>query len=388
MKLTKGRVYILAEKKNRSVTKTDANASEKKPKWSKKKRIAAWIIGVAAAATFVVLALVIIFDLGPVVPISSTEEQAAVVGTVAGFEVRYEEIRYITSINKASMDIKYGKYDTLSQEQKQKYQAELYDLVMEDVKSNYAVLALCREFGVDIDSRDAEKFVNDSIKQLVNNEFGGKKSYKKWLEDNKLTDAFLRLMYKVSYLETQLIAELSERGEIKYNTENLKDFVDFMIEDDSYVKIIHAYYPRTDYDNGMSARENAEAALSEVKNAVTEKQRFNAMKSIIGRAPYVQGYSTMRKSDFYITYGQMHDDYEKLAFSLDEYQVSDVLELEEGCYILMRVPKDKEDIGARASEFLANYEYAVLKQLVDEQREKISFEGNDNFKALNLTEIK
>ena len=353
-----------------------------------KKAIAAWIIGAAALATAIVLVLVFAFDLGPVRPIESTEEQARVVGTVAGFEVRYEELLYVTSINRVSLDVKYGKYDTLSADDKKAYDDELKALVMDDIKSNYAILSLCREYGVDTDSKEARDFVNDSIESLVD-EIGGKGKYREWLEKNHLTDAFLRLMYKVSYLEGALVQKLTEGGkEIKYSEANLGEFVNFVLEDESYVKVIHAFYPKDwSYSNGKSAQQNAAAAFEEIQSAVTKSDRFSKMKSAIGQAPFVSGYSVMG-SDYYVTYGQMHEDYESIAFSLGEYEASSVLELEEGYYILMSVPKEKDEIGPRAVEFLTNYRYAVLKRLADEEREQISFVGNEYFGTLELANIK
>ena len=83
----------------------------------------------------------------------------------------------------------------------------------------------------------------------------------------------------------------------------------------------------------------------------------------------------------------MHPDYESVAFSLDVYEVSDVLELEEGCYVIMRVEKDREDVAPNAYQLIDQYRYAVVKGLVDAQREEISFEGNEYFDSLNLVEI-
>ena len=366
-----------------AIAPTQKNTGNKR-----KKRIAAGIIGAAVAATAIVLVLVFVFDLGPVRPIKSTEEEARVVGTVAGYEVKYEELRYITLANRKALDAKYGKYDTLSDADKQAYDSELEALVLEDIKSNYAVLSLCEKYGVDTDTRDARKYVNSAISDLVD-EIGGKDKYKAWLKKNGLTDSFLRLTYKVEYLESCLVEKLTEDSkEIKYSEDNLFDFAEFVFADESYVKVIHAYFPKDwEYSDGRSAKAHAEEALAEILDANTEKKRFSAMKSAIGNAPFVMGYSVMG-SDYYITYGQMHKDYEKIAFSLDEYEASGILELEEGYYILMRVPKERDQIGMRANEFLVNYRYAVLKGLADEQESKISFEGNDHYKTLDLSKIK
>ena len=140
-------------------------------------------------------------------------------------------------------------------------------------------------------------------------------------------------------------------------------------------------------DNVKYAKEHADEAMANILAEKTQKKRFSVMKSEIGYAPFVMGYSVMG-SDYYITYGQMHRDYERIAFSLDEYEASGVLELEEGYYILMRVPKDRDQIGLRASEFLGNYRYAVVKQLADAHKKEIAFDGNDYFDSLELLDIK
>ena len=368
-----------------------ATVGAKKTDTEKKKRnkiIAASVIGAAVLAAVVVLVLVLVFDIGPVRPIRSSKDDARVVGTVAGFEVKYEELRYVTLANRAELDEKYGKYDTLSDADRAKYDSELETAVTEDIKRNYVILALCENYGVDIDSKDAKNYVNDEIKSLVD-EIGGKKEYKKWLSDNGLTDALLRLTYKVSFLESALTEKLAEDGkEIVYTTKNLAEFVDFVMEDESYVKVIHAYYPREwQYVSGYDANARAEEAHDKLSGEANDQKRFSVMKSVIGGAPFVQGYS-VTGSDYYITYGQMHEKYEDAAFSLDEYGVSDIVELEEGYYIIMRVPKDRDEVGLRANEFLKYYQYAVVKRLSDEKMKTVSFSGNDYFASIDLSDIK
>lgn len=382
----KGRVDILSKIMNS--TKIAAATKDADIKKKKNKKIAAGIIGAAVVATVVLLVLVFVFDLGPVRPIKSTEEEARVVGTIAGYDVRYEELRYVTLTNREMLDEKYGSYDSLSASDRQAYDEELEALVLKDLKSNYSVLSLCEKYGVDTDTRDVRKHVKRAIVDLVD-EIGGKEKYKAWLEKNNLTDSFLRLMYKVEYLEALLVDKLTENGdEIKYNEDNLYDFVEFVYSDASYVKVIHAFYPKDwEYSDGRDAKAHADEALAEILANNTDKKRFSAMKSAIGNAPFVSGYSVMG-SDYYITYGQMHKKYESVAFSLDEYEASRVIELDEGYYILMRVPKERDQIGLRANEFLVNYRYAVLKQIADEHKETISFDGNEYFDSLDLSLIK
>ncbi len=381
---------ITLSKNKKAVTKkTDAKNKDNKGKkqWSTKKKVALGILIAAVVAAIVFAVLVIVFDLGPVTPIESSEEDARVVGRCAGFEVRYEELRYVTYVHKSALDRELGKYSELDEEGKAEYEEMLRERVEKDLRNNYAILTLCQKHGVDIDSKEARTYVNDSIKSLVD-ELGGKKEYKAWLEENKLTDTFLRLMYKVAHLETALVDKLTAEGkEIVYSTKNLDKFVEFIIEDESYVKVIHAYYPYDfDYKNGASAKEVAEEALAYILAAEDDDERLDLMRSAIGRAPFVAGYSTTG-NDYYITFGQMNQRYEDVAFSLEEYEASSILELDEGCYVLMRVPKERDEVAPRAYELIDQYRYAVVKRMIDEQKELIEFTGDRLYVTLTLAEI-
>lgn len=373
-------------RKENSVVKMTENKKEKK-QWSTKKKVAFWILVAAALAAVIFVVCVFVFDLGPVRPIESSEEDARVVGSCAGFEIRYEELRYVTLMHRASLDREMGKYQELDEQGKAIYEEELKLRVSKDLRNNYAVLTLCQKYGIDIDSKEAKNYVNDSISSFVD-ELGGKKAYRTWLEENNLTDAFLRLMYKVAYLETALVDKLTlEKEQIKYSTANLDDFVAYMMEDESYVKVIHAYYPYDfEYKDGKSAKEAAYEALDTILGEEDDEERLELMRSAIGRAPFVPGYSTTG-NDYYITLGQMHQNYEDVAFSLSEYEVSSVLELDEGCYILMRVPKVRDEVAPRAYELIDQYRYAVVKRMIDEQKELIKFEADRLYVTLTLAEI-
>ena len=126
---------------------------------------------------------------------------------------------------------------------------------------------------------------------------------------------------------------------------NLDDFVDYIVADDSYAKIIHAFYPYDfQYAGGISARQAADEALALISSAEDGEEREYLMRSAIGRAPFVAGYSTTG-TDYYVTFGQMNQKYEDVAFSLEVGEVSSVLELDEGCYILMRVEKQRDEVA-------------------------------------------
>lgn len=357
-------------------------------KWlTKKKIIAASVVGVVVVAA-IILAVVLAFNW--IRPIESTEEEARVVGTVGGFEVRYEELRYITLLHRASLDSEMGKYDELDAEGKAEYERILEERVMADVENNYVILSLCEKYGINADSNAAKSYVNDSIKNVVKTDFGGSvDKYKEWLKKNNITDSVLRLLFKVEYLEGELLQYVAENNMgIEYDEQSLPEFIDYVMNSEDWARTVHVYYPHQwDAVEDYNGFERAKEAALNVAQIWQEGARRDAMYSEIGRAPLIQGISTTGNGS-YFTYGQMGDKYEAAAFALDEYEVSDVIETEDGYFVIMRLPKEENDVKAQVETLLSYYRYAVLKEQMDAEKEVLSFAGNEYFDSLELIDVK
>ena len=178
----------------------------KKNWWNKKKIIAVSIIGAALLAAIIFSVVVLATT---VFPIASTEEESRVVGHFGDFEVKYEELRYVTLLNKRNLDVELGKYGELDAEGKQEYEKLLKERVYEDIKSNYVILTLCNEYGIRTDSLVLRMKVQEDIQSFVDDTFGGNASkYKEWLKEEGLTDTFLRFTFRVDYLEKELQEQL------------------------------------------------------------------------------------------------------------------------------------------------------------------------------------
>ena len=144
---------------------------------------------------------------------------------------------------------------------------------------------------------------------------------------------------------------------------------------------------QSDYYDTTKSLSSAQDAYYELIGIGDDGERLSRMMSLIGSAPFVNGYSTI-ENGFYFTEGAMGEVYESAAFALDAYGVSEVIEADEGYYVIMRVPMEENHVKRQASELLTQYRYASLKKKMDEKREKISFEGNDYFNSLKLIDIK
>jgi hypothetical protein len=170
------------------------------------------------------------------------------------------------------------------------------------------------------------------------------------------------------------------------------------MESDDWAKAIYAYYPKTsvtatyngqsytvwDAKNSLPTAEAAAEALAAISN---DSERFAYMtKTVIGKAPMVQGYS-ITGTGVYFTVGQMGEEFESATFSLELYGTSDVIEFEDGYYVVMRLPLEEDEVKKQAAELLSHYRYGVLKKCEDKKESEISFIGNEYFDGLSLIDI-
>ena len=115
--------------------------NEKKP-WTKKKIIALIILGAAVLAAIIFAIIVIVNGLGRVKDIKSSEQDATVIGSISGYEVRYEELRFIALACRAELDLELGKYEELSTPARSVYEEEFNARVLSRLEENYEVLSL------------------------------------------------------------------------------------------------------------------------------------------------------------------------------------------------------------------------------------------------------
>ena len=96
-------------------------------------------------------------------PIRSSKEELTPVGTVAGHEVLYEELRYLTLKYREARAATYGETIWDTAESRELYRAELEKAVMDNITSNYAVLALCDEVQI----KHTEKAIEEAVQKYV-----------------------------------------------------------------------------------------------------------------------------------------------------------------------------------------------------------------------------
>ena len=232
----------MASNKKNKLPVSAKKATDKKSWWNKKKIIAVSVIGAAVLAAIVFISVILATT---VFPIASSEEESRVVGHIGDYEVKYEELRYVVLLNQRNLDAELGKYDELSDADKEKYETLLEQRVLEDIKSNYVILTLCDKYGIKTDSFTLRMQVQEDIQAFVDDNFGGSISkYKAGLKENGLTDSVLRFTFRVSYLEVELQEYFVENKiDIEYDETTFPEFIEYVMESGDWARTIHAFYP-------------------------------------------------------------------------------------------------------------------------------------------------
>ncbi|MBE6548012.1 MAG: hypothetical protein E7667_03935 [Ruminococcaceae bacterium] len=372
-------------------------------KRKKKKALIVSLVAIGVMLTAVTAGL-LIWNAVRLKPIKRTEEQARVVGQVGEYDIYYDEFSYLVGIHRSDIENKYGEVDwNGDSEASKKAVNELTAAVLRDIEQIYVVLELCEEHGIKTDERKINKQVNEKIQSVIDTSFGGERDgYYDWLEKNNLSDAYYRLVCKMNILEEQLLEKLISDGDyIKYNIDNRVDFSKYVSENDEAMCSVHIYYPKiykkytrnedgqiVSYMADVSAQTKAEAAeaLTEIRAAKNNDERMEIFNKFVGNKYMVEGITMETTDPIYFWEGLMDDEYEDAAEELGEYQVSDVVETEDGYYIIMCMPKNTDYIKANADTLLSRYQGAKLLSLENKMAEKLSFKCSD-ISALIVKEL-
>ena len=90
---------------------------------------------------------------------------------------------------------------------------------------------------------------------------------------------------------------------------------------------------------------------------------------------------------YYFARGEMEEAYEMAAFALAEYDVSEVLETDDGFYIIMRLPKDGDYIERNFQSLKEQSYFIVLNGKVEEKLADMPLEWNKTGAALDLADL-
>lgn len=380
------------KEKNLQISK--GAVSDKKKR--KNKIIAISIIAVAIVSFIAVLVIYLLGGYDGVIgtkngkyePIKSTKEESKVIGKIGGFNVKYEELEYVTFIVKERYEKEYGADVWTDPEKAAKYKEQLEADVISELCDIYATLAICEELNIKTGSKDANSYVDAQMAEIIDADFDGSvEKYREYLEKYNLTDAFNRFKIKCYYLDLEIVEKMASDGHdcIKYSDKDVNAFIDYVVNENDFYRTIHVYFEKG--ENEDETKNEVNALLADLKAMNNDEDRYERMCYFIGhRGDYREGYVTDTKAGFYITDGVFGIEYDAAAKGMGDYDVA-IAETEYEYFLIMKMPKERDQVSKNLDGLLAYYYEKAYFDYRATVADNLEFKPNKYYNTLDLISI-
>ncbi len=307
-----------------------------------------------------------------------------VVGKVGEFEVRYEELYFLSVGYAEGLEAKYGEYSSLDAAEAAKFDGELRELVYENIVTNHAILTLCKEYGLTLDAEGLDKRIDKYVDSMVATEFDGSRSdYKRSLEAYGMTENYVEFTAAVDLLYADLLTKLLEDGVIADDDAEVLSIIE-----NEFICTWHIMVANDEGDDVDANRALIEEAARKYANGTM------SMYDLIG-SNYNEDFSVPFEGN-YFTKGYAEKEYEDAAFALEIGEISDVIECRGinangqklSCfYLIKRLPLDMEYIKTYFYELEEIYRDGIMAAKLDEVRDTLEFEPNEYCQSLSLSSL-
>ena len=308
-------------------------------------------------------------------PIKPSKQDTQVVAVCGGQDILYDELRYITLAYRDELCARYGDNIWTDSALIEKYLPLLTDHVAESLKINAAIVDLCAEFNIDIESADIQDAVQSEMDATVQT-LGGRSAYKKMLEQLYMTDRFVRYSYAADLCESLLCKTLIE-AELIVGSE--LDFVEYAMNDEITCATYQIYIGNDEGDDIEANRQKAEEVRDLIQGGTDITELIGSSYNEDVSAPSIP---------YYFMKGEYELAYEQAAFALEIGEVSDVIEGESGFYVIVRQPLKESQFVANLTEMYQRYQYLEIESLLAEHRSAMTLEWTEYGSSIDLLTLK
>ena len=320
----------------------------------------------------VLIALLTVFPM----LVSCKKREKAVIGTVNGQDVCYDELYFLVSSYKDSVLASCNGDEALARQ-------ELYNLVMEDIVANYAILSLCSDYGLELDSVKNE--VKDQIALIITQNFANnEKAFRKDLERNNLTEHYLKFVTGVDLLYSKLPEKYEQSGKINIGEENIIDFAK-----NNFIRVNHIVRFNDSADMDKANLTVMNKALEDIRSG------SDTMYGLIAKG-ISKAFDDPSGDGYLITKGAMRPEYEDVAFALEVGEVSEVFKSKgknnsdkyvDCYYIIQRLDLTDKYIEDNFYELKSEYINTSINTELEAKRETLEFVPNEKFLELDLLNL-
>lgn len=293
--------------------------------------------------------------------------------TVGGYTVTYDLYRYFYCNYRDELEYKYedanGEVDTAALDR------EVRERVATAVCGLYGTVSLADDYGITLTDGDVCSVAETAIEEVKTYHKENDLDYDAELAAHYMTEQVFALHMRMDAIEDKLFTTLvADGGVIEDNDEKVLA----ILESEEFVRAKLIFIENDSGEDVENNRKLAQEALDAYKSG----SDFN---TLIGR--YSEDYS-MPAEGYYFTHMEMIDAIETAAFSMQDGEVSGVIEDENGFYILLRLPKDAEYIKENFADLKSQYQSARFYSMIDARTALLTATESEYVRSLSYEEIR
>ena len=230
----------------------------------------------------------------------------------------------------------------------------------ESIKSLYAVFALAKEYGIDIENEAIIESANAAVESQEAS-YESKRAYKKALEDEHMTKTVAHTVAVFDTVYSEIYEAMLNSGEIVTDRKKLRE----IYFSDEFIRIKELMFSVQKHSAG-----ECRALADEAEEALRAGADFDSYVNKNGESLFM-----FKNSDgYYITRGIWDIALEDAAFSLGIGEISGVIEGGDGCRILMRAEKESSYIDENESTLFDTYREGVFRRKIEDAVAGITLE--------------
>jgi hypothetical protein len=289
-------------------------------------------------------------------PIKSSRRERTVLATVGDHEVKYELVRFLFMSRIDELDG--GDRSRWEGEEADTLWAAAMEKILPEICEIYAVFDVCTAWGIDPEGDNIDEVVNEYVKADIDGGevsgqtvagFGSVKAYKAALAESYCTDAVRRLLYRYSACMASLysyIAVNRAQGTLSVTDEELTTFL--LGDDCAHVNRVFIPYVSQLGNTDEERKANAYARIRSIRADMLLARDYDTLIQKAFRYSYatVTTLATDDQIDNGIWFGRYSTDADYSSvlydtiFSIASGEVSDIIETEDGYYVLYGMARD------------------------------------------------
>ena len=281
-----------------------------------------------------------------------------------GFEIPYEELRFLTVFYKKQLAEQYGDDIWDDPAIAENHRAELEKLVKENLNQNYVVLSAAKQLGIATSGKTVDNYIDQQIKGLKA-EFNSTKEYKQFLKENGMSENYLRFTLSIGFIESAIHYTLLDNDVYMFRYEdNSAAFVEHVLTSGEYVRTLHVYIENAANEDPAANLATAQKISDTLKAAESVGARRSMLYTYIGSA-INDDLMTVTGDGYYFTRGEMVQAYEDASFALEIGEVSDPVVCSGGNFVIMRLEPEETYVQNNVKELMDAYYGVCLNDYIE-----------------------